>query len=158
MKILTAPLLLLLLTQCAQEETSVTRRGNLNQEIEITLNETIKLTGSPDENSQSNEVRVTFTQLNDSRCPLNAMCVRAGAAVTQFRLAHGKDQSPSVQLVIGEALPTDTRPLRHRAADTAMVTVANTTYQVILKQVTPHPCTSCPDQPTPQATILVKAP
>lgn len=157
MKILIAFLLLLALPKCTQEETSVASRGSLNQEITITLHETIQLTGNSAENFRADKLRVTFTELNDSRCPLNAMCLRAGSAVTQFRLERGQGQASPVPLVIGDALPTDTRQLRHRAADTVLVSIAHATYQVILKQVTPYPCTSCPDQPTPQATIQVRA-
>lgn len=157
MKILIVFLLLLALTQCAQKETAVARRGSLNRETAITLHETVQLTGNSAENLRADELQLTFTKLNDSRCPLNAMCLRAGSAVAQFRLERNQEQSSPMQLVIGEALPADNRKLRHRAADTATVTVANTTYQVILKQITPYPCTSCPDPPTPQATIQVKA-
>ena len=159
MKTLFAALLMLtVFTQCTKEGTPVTGRGRLNQDVDVTLHQTVELVGSTtDENPQPDKVRVTFEDLNESRCPMNAMCIRQGAAVTQFRLERNSQQSLPVTLVIGEALPTDTRKLRSRSADTTLVTVDNARYQVILKTVLPYPCAGCPNQETPKASIRVMA-
>lgn len=158
MKSLAASLLIIsLFTRCVKENTPVSGYGSFTRETVITLHQTLELGGSTDNNPTPDKVRVTFAELNDSRCPLNAMCIRNGSAVTHFWLERNNERSQPVELVLGEALPTDTRPLRHRTADTMLVTVAKARYQVILKAVLPYPCTSCPDQGTPQATIQVKA-
>jgi len=159
MKTLFAALLTLtMFTQCTKEGTPVSGRGRMNQDVDVTLHQTVELVGSTtDENPQPDKVRVTFEDLNESRCPMNVNCIRYGNAIVRLWLEKDQERSATAELVIGEALPTDTRKLRLRSADTTLVTVANTQYQVILKSVLPYPCTSCPDQGEQHATIVVTA-
>lgn len=158
MKIFLTPLMaLILFTRCAKEELPAAGRGHLNQDVTIALNETLELSGTDEGNANSDKVRVHLAELNDSRCPLNANCIRYGSAIARLWLEQDQQQSPPVELVMGEALPTDTRKLRHRSADTTLVTIANTQYQVILKSVLPYPCAGCPDQEKPHANIVVTA-
>ncbi len=153
-----APLLaLFLFTQCAKEELPAAGQGNLNRDIEIALNETIELSKAVEGNGNPRKVRVHLAEINDSRCPRNVNCIRYGSAVARLWLEQGQEKSPTVALVIGEALPNDPRKLRNRTADTTLVTVANTQYQVILKNVTPYPCSGCPNQETPRAHMVVTA-
>lgn len=158
MKCYLAPLLaLLLFARCTKEELPAAGQGNLNRDIDIALNETVELSKEEKGNNGENKVRVHLAEINDSRCPMNANCIRYGSAVARFWLEQDKEKSPTVALVIGEALPDDPRKLRNRTADTTLITVANTQYQVILKNVTPYPCTGCPNQETPRAHIVVTA-
>jgi hypothetical protein len=158
MKCYLAPLLaLLLFTRCAKEELTAAGQGNLNRDLEIALNETVELFKVEQGKSSKNKVRVHLTEINDSRCPMNANCIRYGSAIARLWLEQDQEKSPTIALVIGEALPNDPRKVRNRAADTTLVTVANTQYQVILKSVTPYPCVGCPNQETPRAHIVVSA-
>ncbi|RDC66412.1 hypothetical protein [Adhaeribacter pallidiroseus] len=156
MKCSLAPLLaLLLFTRCAEEELPAAGQGNLSRDVDIALNETVALSEASESRSSENKVRVHLAEINDSRCPMNVNCIRYGSAVAQLWLEQDQEKSPTVALVIGEALPNDPRKLRNRTADTTLVTVANTRYQVILKNVTPYPCAGCPNQETPRAQIVV---
>ncbi len=150
-------LALLLFTQCTKQDLPITSRSNLNQVADISLNQIIELADPAEGTANKDKVRITFTELNDSRCPMNAFCIRSGSAVARFRLAQNQQQSKEIELVIGDALPTDTRKLRHRSADTILVAVGRNKYQLILKNVTPYPCTDCPNQETPKASIAVTA-
>ncbi len=146
---------LVLFTRCAKEEVPTTGQGSLNQDVNIALNETLELAVNGKPKANVKKVCVHLAELKDSRCPMNVNCIRYGSAVARFWLEQNQERSPSIELVIGEALPTDSRKLRNRAADTTLVTVANTRYQVILKSVTPYPCAGCPNQETPQATMVI---
>lgn len=156
MKCYLAPLLaLLLFTRCAKEELPVVGQGNLNRDVDIALNETVELAKAKRGNTHN--VRVHLAEINDSRCPMNVNCIRYGSAVARLWLEQDQEKSPTIALVIGEALPDDPRKLRNRPADTTLVTVAGTQYQVILKNVTPYPCTGCPNPETPRAHVVVTA-
>lgn len=155
MKTILAPLLaVFIFTRCAKEELPATGRAQLHQDVNIALNETLELSQSGDD-SDTDKVRVHLAELNESRCPMNVNCIRYGNAIVRLWLEKDQERSDTAELVIGEALPTDTRKLRLRSADTTLVTVANTRYQVILKSVLPYPCTNCPDQGEPRANIVV---
>lgn len=145
-----------LFINCAKEEVPTTGQGNLNQDVKIALNETLELaiTNKP-KAANRNRVRVHLAELKDSRCPMNVNCIRYGSAVARFWLEKDQERSSLTELVIGEALPTDSRKLRNRTADTTLVTVANSQYEVILKNVTPYPCAGCPNQETPEATMVL---
>ncbi|MDQ4139124.1 MAG: hypothetical protein M3142_01240 [Bacteroidota bacterium] len=158
MKTFLAPILaILIFTRCDKEELPAAKSGKLNQDVEIAPNETLELTTTGADNTNSDKVRVHLAEINESRCPMNVNCIRYGNAIVRLWLEKDQERSDTAELVIGEALPTDTRKLRIRSADTTLVMVANTQYQVILKSVLPYPCTSCPDQGEPRANIVVTA-
>ena len=154
-RIFTYLLTLVLFPQCTKEEFPITNRGNLNQEIEIPLNQTVELTETNEGNRDPEKIRVNFYELNDNRCPMNAFCIRNGSAVVRLQLVQDNRQTKTIALVIGDALPTDTRPVRHRSADTTVVALGNNHYQVILKNITPYPCAGCPNQEVAKANIIV---
>ncbi|QMU30806.1 hypothetical protein [Adhaeribacter radiodurans] len=158
MRTFLAPLLaIFIFTRCDKEELPAAKSGKLNQEVEIALNETLELTTTSDNNTDTDKVRVHLAEINESRCPKNVNCIRYGNAIIRLWLEKDQERSDTAALVIGEALPTDTRKLRLRSADTTLVTVANTQYQVILTSVLPYPCTSCPAQGEQHANIIVTA-
>ena len=157
MKLYLALLLLFVaFTRCTKEELPSSGRSSLNQEVEIKLNETLDLSEATASKATTAKVRVHLAGLTDSRCPSNANCIRYGSAVARLWLVQNDERSPTVELTIGEALPTDTRKPRLRSADTTLVKIANTEYQVILKSVLPYPCVGCPDQQEPSAGIVIQ--
>ena len=142
---------LLLWGQCRPKE--IPQAANsLDKELRITLNQTIPLTGS----NHTDLGKITLVNLNDSRCPANAMCVRQGAAITTFSLEAGTGNQQDGQLFIGDFMPNDARNKRNLTADTMLVQLKDKeSYQLILKDVRPYPGTS--SEPA-EVTFLLKKP
>lgn len=147
----------LLLSHCQHEDISENRMAIFQQQFEIALHETLTLKGStqPDENNQLGEI--TFSHLNESRCPANANCIRQGAAVTTFSITSGPGAEPqTIRLFIGDFMANDPRNKRNLSADTAEVQLADKSrYRLILKNVSPYPGTG---GGTPKATLLLERP
>ena len=129
----------LLLTQCQPKDIPQTEADSLNKEFRINLNQTIALTGK----GKTDLGEITFTHLNDSRCPTNSMCIRQGAAITSFDLQTTTAVKQNVRLFIGDFMPNDPRNRRNRTVDTVEVQLKDKTfYRLILKEVRPYPGTS----------------
>jgi hypothetical protein len=142
----------LLVSQCQPKRIPQSAAVLPNQEFRINLNQTINLTDS----RKTALGKITFTHLDESRCPANAMCVRQGAAITTFTIGPGNGEKQKVRLFIGDFMPDDPGIRRNRTADTAVVQLKNkTTYQLILKAVLPYPGTSAE---APAATLVLKSP
>jgi len=141
----------LLLGQCGTKEIPQAGMQMPDLEIQLSLNQTVPLMGK----DKTEVGEITFADLQDSRCPASAMCIRQGAAVTTFRVTtpiNGETQL--VRLFIGDYMPNDPRNKRNLTADTVTISAgSNTPYQLILKQVTPYPGTGTEDA---QATIMLK--
>lgn len=91
-------------------------------------------------------------QVEDSRCPMNAMCVRQGSAIATFLVQDAKGQSVTRRLYLGEALPApDDRGTR--SADTVHVLLGEKKYALILREVQPYPNSS--DVTPPAKTVKV---
>jgi hypothetical protein len=156
---------LFLLARCQQNEIPVDgagllsqqnpATGILNQEFELALHESLVLKSSTrqDENNRLGEI--TFSHLDESRCPANAMCIRQGAAITTFKITPEPGAEPqTVRLFVGDFMPNDPRNKRNLTADTVAVQLANKAkYRLILKKVSPYPGTS---QDTASATLLLE--
>ncbi|KAA5543963.1 hypothetical protein [Adhaeribacter rhizoryzae] len=138
----------LLLGQC-QSQKIPAAATNLNTAFEISLNQKLALTGE----NQKVLGEIIFTQLDDSRCPANAMCVRQGAAVASFTIQAKGAEKQNLRLFIGDFMANDSRNKRNQTADTVMLQLENNgSYELILKAVMPYPGTS---NGTPQATIQI---
>ena len=146
---------LLLLSRCQQDDIPVNGTGIISQQFEIELHESLVLKSSTDEDENNKLGEITFSHLDESRCPANAMCIRQGAAVTTFKLTTQPGaETQTVRLFIGDFMPNDPRNKRHLSADTVAVQLANKAkYRLILKQVAPYPGTS---ENTPKATLLLE--
>jgi len=141
----------LILVQC-QSQKIPAAATNLNTAFEISLNQKLALTGE----NQKVLGEIIFTNLDDSRCPANAMCVRQGAAVASFTVQAKGAEKQNVRLFIGDFMANDARNKRNQTADTVMVQLENNAaYRLILKAIMPYPGTSAG---TPQATILITKP
>ena len=137
----------LLFSQCRPKQIPQTTSGNRPEAFIINLNQTVTL--------NENLGEITFSHLDDSRCPANAMCVRQGAAVTTFTIRAKNTEKQTVRLFIGDFMANDPRNKRNQTADTMEVQLENYNYQLILKEVMPYPGTSAEG---PKATIVVKRP
>jgi len=136
--------------QCGPKEIPQAQIDMPDKAFLINLDQTVPLMGA----GKIKLGEITFTDLQDSRCPADAMCIRQGAAVTTFRVTTpGNGETQIVRLFIGDYMPNDPRNKRNLTADTVTVSAGeNTPYQLILKQVAPYPGTG---QETPQATLTL---
>ena len=142
----------LLLMQCQTSKIAALTPGLLNQEMQISLNQKITLR----DDNKKHLGEITFMHLDESRCPINAMCVRQGAAVTSFALQTNLAENQNIRLFIGDFMANDSRNRRNLTADTVVVQLNDKNrYQLILTAVVPYPGTS---NETAAATILLKRP
>ncbi|PIQ20515.1 MAG: hypothetical protein COW65_14570 [Cytophagales bacterium CG18_big_fil_WC_8_21_14_2_50_42_9] len=138
----------LFLSQCQSKEIPQADIPLTDTEFRIKLHQTVPLMA----NNKTEAGEITFMELNDSRCPADAMCIRQGAAVTTFRVTLPQNQETQiVRLFIGDFMPNDPRNKRNLTADTVTISSGNNThYRLMLQQVGPYPGTG---QETPQATL-----
>lgn len=74
----------------------------------------------------------SVTDIQDSRCPMNARCIRAGEAIVRFSVisnAHNENLS----------LCTGADCNRMQLDDTQIITLGNNKFELHLKNVTPDP-------------------
>lgn len=76
-------------------------------------------------------VEVYFESLNDSRCPTNVDCVRAGDAVVNLILEDSKQNKYNTTLTLGEH--SDFKP------DTVEVNINKKALKIILENILPYP-------------------
>ncbi|MGV3503309.1 MAG: hypothetical protein ACO1O1_06345 [Adhaeribacter sp.] len=146
--------LLFFFASCQQDALPATGTGIINQQFELALHQSLVLKGSTRQEENSRLGEITFRDLDESRCPANAMCIRQGAAITTFQITAPGAETQTVRLFVGDFMPNDPRNKRNQTADTAAVQLANqTSYRLILKKVAPYPGTS---QETPKATLLLE--
>lgn len=145
---------LFLFSGCQQDSVPAMGTGIINQQFELALQESLVLKGSTRQEESTRLGEITFSHLDESRCPANAMCIRQGAAVTTFKITAPGAETQTVRLFVGDFMPNDPRKKRHQTADTAAVQLANQqTYRLILKKVAPYPGTS---EDSPKATLLLE--
>lgn len=81
--------------------------------------------------SENDFFKVKFESLNDSRCPINARCVRAGDAIVNLSYEDALSNKYNATLKIGES--SDFNP------DTIQLKINKEVYRVVLESVLPHP-------------------
>jgi hypothetical protein len=69
-------IVLTILVGCKKDDISL----SLNKKFELMQNESVKIKNG------SEEILVKLTQVNDSRCPINANCIRSGEAKIKLDL------------------------------------------------------------------------
>lgn len=139
---------------CQQDAVPATGTGIINQQFELAVEQSLVLKGSTRQEDNSRLGEITFSELDESRCPANAMCIRQGAAITTFKITAPGAETQTVRLFIGDFMPNDPRGKRNQTADTAAVQLANqASYRLILKKVAPYPGTS---EEKARATLLLE--
>ena len=93
----------------------------------------------------ASSVTLTFTEVDDSRCPEGVTCFRAGSAIVDLDLkkldlktASSFSESQRVTMCLGDCI-TQTPRTGFREADTARVSLAGVNYTLILTEVLPYP-------------------
>src|SRR5690606_26231971 len=76
-------------------------------------------------------IKIRFESLNDSRCPTNVNCVRAGDAIANLTIEDIDQQKQNLTLTIGES--SDFK------ADTIDISIKEKPYRIILENVLPYP-------------------
>jgi hypothetical protein len=95
--------------------------------FELKENESIILQGN------NNGLTLTLQSVNDSRCPINALCISAGNARVKLRMSDNSGAETLAELCLGFC---DTR---NNTEDSALFQLNNVSYMVILKEVNPYP-------------------
>lgn len=128
------------------ESGPVVSQSTTLHDVEMRLQETHSLGG----------LTLQLQKVEDSRCPMNAMCIRQGSAVTTFLVKDAQGQSATKQLYLGEALlaPNDRG---NRSADTVTVALGDKNYQLILRDVHPYPNTSDANPPAKTVKVAVRS-
>jgi hypothetical protein len=136
-------LLVVLFHQCGEDDPD---KFTLDQQFEINQEEVITLDLANDHDTGYIEIQVI--SITDSRCPINANCVRFGEAEVKISVTGLQEIATLVDLCIGDCL--------HRGkfleTDTVEVNIDNKDYAVILTDVVPYPTTS--NQSSPKEAVL----
>ncbi len=99
--------------------------------------ETLTLTGGS----------LTFAKIEDSRCPEDVQCIRAGEAIVtlQTRGLPTVNETQIVKMCLGDCITVYPKG-GFREADTANISLDGTKYRLILTEVNPYPNTTKPVQ------------
>jgi hypothetical protein len=95
--------------------------------IELKENESIVLQGN------NNGLTITLQSVNDSRCPINALCISAGNARVKLRMSDNSGAETVAELCLGFC---DTG---NNTEDSATIRLNNISYTIVLKEVNPFP-------------------
>ncbi len=95
--------------------------------FELKENESIVLQGN------NNGLTLTLQSVNDSRCPINALCISAGNARVKLRMSDNSGSETFAELCLGVC------ETRNNTEDSALFQLNNVSYIVILKEVNPYP-------------------
>jgi len=95
--------------------------------FELKENESIVLQGN------NNGLTLTLQSVNDSRCPINALCISAGNARVKLRMSDNSGAETFAELCLGVC------ETRNNTEDSALFQLNNVSYIVILKEVNPYP-------------------
>lgn len=90
---------------------------------------------------------LTFADIEDSRCPEDVQCVRAGEAIVtlQTRAVSTVNETQIVKMCLGDCISLYPKG-GFREADTANISLDGTKYRLILTEVNPYPNTTKPVQ------------
>ncbi|WP_210490031.1 hypothetical protein [Rufibacter aurantiacus] len=139
----------LLLTGCAQTENLTSTEGAVFTQG---ANLTLKL----QKPVAAGDLTLNLQKVDESRCPINANCVRAGSAITYVQLQDAQGNSITKVLYLGDPLTApDNRGFR--TADTLNATLGSKTYRLTLTEVLPFPNTAYPNPAEKTAKLSVTA-
>ena len=129
-------LTILVFVQACKKENSKDFSGT----YQISLNQTVKIP------SNGSATAVTLTNVNDSRCPINANCVTAGYVFINLNFSD-KNGEQSISLCSANCLDKVYRP--------NSIVLNGVTYEVKLDDVTPFPDLPNPTSANKKATIVI---
>ncbi len=121
------------------------------QAVEKTIryHETVSLT-------DNNPATLTFAEIADSRCPEGANCIWAGNALVDLDIKSTATAEPKrIQMCLGDCNSLYPKT-GFRETDTAMVSVDQTKYRLILTEIAPYPRLSGPSMSKEAYTLKLK--
>lgn len=132
-------LLVFLLSHCTTEDNSQqnSKSANLGRSVFLQDNESVRYAIS------NEEIEVRMTQINDSRCPQNVVCIWGGEVIVSFLIPTGD----TIKLCLGGS--TD-------CVSSNEFSVNGNTYQLILLDVKPYPTTTNGEEKKVVEFTLVK--
>jgi len=95
--------------------------------FELKENESIVLQGN------NNGLKITLQEVNDSRCPVNALCISAGNARVKLRLSDNSGAEKLAELCLGFC------DNMNNTEDNVIIRLNDISYTVVLKEVSPFP-------------------
>ncbi|WP_428661078.1 hypothetical protein [Runella sp.] len=107
-------------------------KQNLNGTLSLKEEFSLKIK----QQTQVDAFKLSFNSVADSRCPANALCIRAGEVVVDLAV----NDTQKVQMCLGDC--QQVRPSQYKGSisqDTLEVSIQNKPYLFILKQVSPYP-------------------
>lgn len=86
---------------------------------------------------------LTFAGIEDSRCPEDVQCVRAGEAIVTLQTRAGSKISEiqTIKMCLGDCFALNPKT-GFREADTACIELDGTKYRLTLTEVNPYPNTT----------------
>lgn len=143
--LLSSILAVALLTQaCNRAEVNPTT-SELNKPFSLAKGESTQLKIGTSETPSSDKLTFRLTDLNDSRCPANAVCVWMGEAKTSVELELNGQKGQATLKLNGDR--------KQGTSDSTSVAVGSRSFVVVLRDVLPYPGTT---SDTPRATFVVK--
>jgi hypothetical protein len=118
---------------CCKEEPGL-RTIPLNQEFNVQAGETFEIVNENGEYIMS----ISVSEINDSRCPLNAICVRAGEAKVSFQVSGIEEIIRQFELCVGADCP--------EGGESTELIIDNITRRFTLIDVKPYPMASKNDE------------
>ncbi|MDP3470143.1 MAG: hypothetical protein Q8S11_17510 [Daejeonella sp.] len=95
--------------------------------FELKENESIVLQGN------NNDLKITLQEVNDSRCPVNALCISAGNARVKLRMSDNSGAENLAELCLGFC------DNMNNTEDSVIIRLNDISYTVVLKEVSPFP-------------------
>ena len=95
--------------------------------FELKENESIVLQGN------NNGLSITLQSVNDSRCPINALCISAGNARVKLRMSDNSGTESFTELCLGFC------DNKNNTENSAIIRLNNNSYTIVLKEVNPFP-------------------
>ncbi len=145
-KLLLALLPVAALMQCNDDDNFT---YTLLSDFEITEDQLITV----ESEKQNDYLEVSILEITDSRCPINANCVRFGEAEVKVSVTGIEEIAKTVELCIGDCFQRNQGFIEE---DTVEVELDSKRYAVILSEVTPYPSFENQDDPKTAVLKLVR--
>ncbi len=127
-----------------------TNAGCTNKQDEVTkkIGETFQLKASESAsfNDNGNMIMAKLISIQESRCPKDVQCIRAGEAIVVLDLKIGEEQFNGIKVCIGCEKPMD-------IPESIEIKAKTKTYKLQLNSVDPYPKST--GISTPTATLVI---
>ena len=130
--------LLLLTGACSELPSDPLSEANWKKgEIELLVEPSFTLKSGETVKDPSSGLSITLTEVNDSRCPADAICITGGEVSTSLKVAFKQNSFQTKDLKLCLGCPEDN--------DSTEFKLEEQKYLLILKEVTPYPFASQPE-------------